>query len=81
MDISLIICTRERCHQLGRCLESVRRLTFDRPWELVLVDNGSTDGTAAVVSEFIKTTDVQTIYLFEPARGKSAGLNTGLKKA
>jgi glycosyltransferase involved in cell wall biosynthesis len=81
MDISLIICTRDRCRQLACCLESVRHLTFDRPWELIIVDNGSTDGTAVVVSEFIKTTKVRAIYLFEPTRGKSAGLNTALKSA
>ena len=79
MDVSLIICTRDRYHQLARCLESVRRITFDRPWELVIVDNGSTDDTAEVVREFIKTADVRAIYLFEPTPGKSNGLNTALE--
>jgi glycosyltransferase involved in cell wall biosynthesis len=81
MDVSLIICTRDRCHQLARCLESVRRITFDRPWELIIVDNASTDETAAVVREFSKTTNVRTIYLFEPRQGKSKGLNTALEIA
>jgi glycosyltransferase involved in cell wall biosynthesis len=81
MDVSLIICTRDRHHQLARCLESVRLLTFNRPWELILVDNGSTDETAAVVSEFIETANVRAIYLFEPRRGKSTGLNTALEAA
>jgi glycosyltransferase involved in cell wall biosynthesis len=81
MDISLIICTRNRCHQLARCLESVRFLTFDRPWELIVVDNGSTDKTATVLTEFIKSADVRAIYLFEPTRGKSTGLNTALRTA
>jgi glycosyltransferase involved in cell wall biosynthesis len=81
MDVSLIICTRDRYQQLACCLESVRRLTFDRPWELILVDNGSIDETAAVVSEFIETANVPAIYIFEPRRGKSTGLNTALKTA
>jgi glycosyltransferase involved in cell wall biosynthesis len=81
MDVSLIICTRDRHHQLARCLESVRRITFERPWELIIVDNGSTDATAAVVREFIKTANIRAIYLFEPARGKSKGLNTALEIA
>jgi len=81
MDVSLIICTRDRCQQLARCLESVRLITFDRPWELIIVDNGSTDETAAVVREFIKTANVRAIYLFEPTPGKSNGLNTALKTA
>jgi glycosyltransferase involved in cell wall biosynthesis len=80
MDISLIICTRNRHQQLARCLEAVRRITFERPWELIIVDNGSTDETAAVVRDFIKTAaDVRVIYLFEPTLGKSHGLNTAIE--
>ncbi len=81
VDISLIICTRDRYHQLARCLESVRCITFERPWELIIVDNGSTDETAAVIREFIKTINVRTIYQFEPRGGKSKGLNTALETA
>jgi glycosyltransferase involved in cell wall biosynthesis len=81
MDIALVICTRDRCQKLVRCLESVQRIAFDRSWELIIVDNGSTDETAAIVSEFIKTTNVRAIYLFEPKPGKSTGLNTALRVA
>ena len=45
------------------------------------MDNGSTDKTAAIISEFIKTVDFRAIYLFEPRGGKSTGLNTALKTA
>jgi glycosyltransferase involved in cell wall biosynthesis len=54
---------------------------FNRAWELILVDNGSTDETAAVVSEFIKTSDVRATYLFESASGKSNALNASLEIA
>jgi len=81
MDVSLIICSRNRRQQLARCLDSIRRITFDRGWELIIVDNGSTDGTATVVSEFINTSDVRALYVFEPASGKSNGLNASLKIA
>jgi glycosyltransferase involved in cell wall biosynthesis len=81
VDVSLIICTRDGCHRLARCLEAVRHITFNRPWELIIVDNGSTDDTAAVVREFIKTTNVRAIYLFEPTPGKTNGLNTALETA
>jgi cellulose synthase/poly-beta-1,6-N-acetylglucosamine synthase-like glycosyltransferase len=52
---------------------------FDRSWELIVVDNGSTDKTAWVVREFIKTVNLRATYLFEPMRGKSKGLNTALE--
>jgi glycosyltransferase involved in cell wall biosynthesis len=81
MDVSLIICTRNRHQQLARCLEAMRSIIFARQWELIIVDNGSTDQTAAVVQEFIKTNSQRTIYLFEPVPGKSRGLNTALKIA
>jgi glycosyltransferase involved in cell wall biosynthesis len=81
LDISLIICTRNRCQKLGRCLESLRHMRTDRSWELILVDNGSSDATAVVVSEFIKTTNIRAIYLYEPKPGKSTGLNTALRVA
>jgi len=78
-DISLIICSRNRCRQLARCLESVGRIVFERPWELIIVDNGSTDETATVVRRFIESSNLQATYLFEPAAGKSRGLNSALR--
>jgi len=81
MDLSLIICTRDRCEQLARCLHSLRALAFERPWELIVVDNGSTDGTSAVVKEFIDNSGLKAVYLFEPNRGKSTALNTALRTA
>src|ERR1700747_3544607 len=38
MEISLIICTRDRDYQLALCLEAVRRIKCDRLWELIVVD-------------------------------------------
>jgi glycosyltransferase involved in cell wall biosynthesis len=81
MDVSLIICTRDRSRQLRACLESVRRLTFEQPWELILVDNGSVDNTANVIKEFIETASVPATYLFEPNRGKARALNRAISAA
>jgi glycosyltransferase involved in cell wall biosynthesis len=78
MDISLIIGTRDRCQQLVRCLQSVRGITFERPWELIVVDNGSLDETAAVVRQFIDSAGVSATYVFEPKLGKSNALNTAI---
>jgi glycosyltransferase involved in cell wall biosynthesis len=81
MDISLIICTRDRCQQLVRCLQSVRGITFERPWELIVVDNGSVDETAAVVRQFIGNAEVSSAYVFEPKLGKSNALNKAIELA
>jgi glycosyltransferase involved in cell wall biosynthesis len=54
MDASVMICTRNRAASLARTLASIK--AADRPagfmWELVVVDNGSTDHTAAVLADF-----------------------------
>lgn len=81
MDISLIICSRNRCQQLARCLESVRKIAFERTWQLIIVDNGSTDETATVVRRLFENGDFQATYIFEPAAGRSRALNTALRIA
>jgi cellulose synthase/poly-beta-1,6-N-acetylglucosamine synthase-like glycosyltransferase len=81
MDISLIISTRDRCQQLVRCFQSIRNITFERPWELIIVDNGSVDETASVVRQFIRSGAVSGVYAFEPKPGKSNALNTAIEIA
>ncbi|SFL40876.1 glycosyltransferase [Methylobacterium pseudosasicola] len=50
LDVSLVIATRNRARQLAACLDAIGRLTFDGTFEVIVVDNGSTDDTAAVVA-------------------------------
>jgi glycosyltransferase involved in cell wall biosynthesis len=78
MDVSLIICTRDRCQQLARCLEAVRRIAFARPWELIIVDNGSIDQTASIVEHYISISNLPARYILEPNPGKSNALNTAI---
>jgi glycosyltransferase involved in cell wall biosynthesis len=81
MDISLIIATRDRCQQLGRCLDSVRRIEFERPWELIVVDNGSTDTTAEIIQQFRDQAPAPFRYVFEPEPGLGNAHNTGVAVA
>jgi cellulose synthase/poly-beta-1,6-N-acetylglucosamine synthase-like glycosyltransferase len=81
MDLSLIISTRDRCQQLVRCLQSIRGITFERSWELIVVDNGSIDDTASVVRRFFASAGVSGVYVFEPELGKSNALNTAIEIA
>jgi hypothetical protein len=80
-DISLIICTRDRCCQLIGCLEAVRCIAFSGAWELIIVDNGSADQTRAAVQHYSSANHLQVKYLFEPKPGKSNALNTGIANA
>lgn len=81
MTISLIICTRNRAGPLARCLEAVSRITHAGAWEAVLVDNGSTDVTPAVLAAFAtqQTFRVETVH--EPVPGLSNARNAGVAAA
>jgi glycosyltransferase involved in cell wall biosynthesis len=81
VDVSLIIGTRDRCEKLARCLQSVRQISFERLWELIVVDNGSADGTAAIVREFMTIAPVPVRYVFEPKPGLGNAHNAGVAVA
>lgn len=78
--VSLVICTRNRADRLRSCLGYIRRMSYpvDR-WELVIVDNCSTDATADVIREFSRSSSARVISLTEPAAGLGRARNTGLE--
>jgi len=49
-DLSIVMATRNRASQLAKTLESFREIRTARTWELLVVDNASTDSTPAVVA-------------------------------
>lgn len=51
---TVVICTRNRAATLARALESIATAaeTVTEDWELLVVDNGSTDDTPAIVESF-----------------------------
>lgn len=81
MDISVIICTYNRIHELKKTLESFR--TVECPaglqWELVIVDNNSSDDTAQLCRQFSEVLPIS--YVFESRQGKSCALNRGVQEA
>ena len=82
-QISVILCTYNRCQALARALESVGRsaLPESTGWEVLVVDNNSTDQTRDVAAEFCRRYPDHFRYLFEPRQGKSHALNTGIAEA
>jgi glycosyltransferase involved in cell wall biosynthesis len=80
VDLSVIIPTFDRAKVLGLTLEAFLRLdTKDITWELLVVDNNSTDGTADVVRSAVGRLPIRC--LIEPEQGKNRALNQALKVA
>jgi len=83
MSISVILCTCNRCESLAKTLESlaVSALPDAVEWEVLVVDNNSSDQTRDVVEEFRGRYPGRFRYLFVPNPGKSYALNAGIREA
>jgi len=82
MDISIIICTRNRAESLARTLHSFNAVQMrdGSKAEILVVDNASTEETPAV-ARAAKLENLELRYLFEGRKGKSHALNAALAKA
>lgn len=75
---TVLICTYNRAALLDKTLRSLSELKTRRPWNIVVVDNNSSDGTREVVESFARRSAVHVEYIFEARQGKSYALNTGI---
>lgn len=83
MNITVILCTFNRCESLAQALHSIASslLPDSVTWEVLVVDNNSTDQTRNTANEFIRQYPGKLRYLFEPRQGKSHALNRGVREA
>ena len=83
MRFSFVTCTYNRDKYLGQTLESLCQQVYPKDsFELIIVDNNSTDETALVCKNVMgKYPDVNTYYVKEINQGLSFALNRGIKKA
>jgi len=73
--VSVVIPTYNRAHFIGTAIESVLAQTF-ADFELIVVDDGSTDETSQIVSGFLH--DPRIIYIRQDNRGRSHARNRAL---
>lgn len=78
---SVVIATYNRASELRETLRSLGHLETDGGWELLVVDNNSTDDTALVVEEYARRATHPVRYLHEVVQGRSAALNAGIRAA
>jgi glycosyltransferase involved in cell wall biosynthesis len=83
MDVTVILCTYNRCQSLSQALATivVSELPNSVSWEVLVVDNNSTDQTRHVVEEFCRLNPGRVRYLFEPQQGLSRARNAGIREA
>lgn len=76
---SIIIPTYNRANMLSGAIESVLNQTFD-DWELIVVDDGSTDATKQLVASYIGK-DKRIKYIHQENAERSAARNNGITNA
>ena len=77
--VSIIVPTYNRSYCISRAIDSVRRQTHLN-WEVVLVDDGSTDDTAALIDSRYGD-DSRVRYLYQSNGGVSAARNMGIRES
>ena len=76
--ISVIIPTFNRAHTLGSSIESILNQTSDK-WELIIIDDGSTDGTPNLMNQYL--VDQRIKYYYQQHQGVSTARNFGVLNA
>ncbi len=81
--ISVIICTYNRGKFLIKALESLASQEFNPgKFEIIIVNNNSTDSTHEIIGEFIKThPDLSISYCIEKQQGLSFSRNRGIQES
>lgn len=82
LQISAIVCTYSNASLLRRTLDSLINQTLPpQEYEIIVVDNNSTDNTREVVRDFEERASHQIKYVLETTQGLSAARNTGIKQS
>jgi glucosyl-dolichyl phosphate glucuronosyltransferase len=81
LDVTIVVCTRNRAAFLARMLHSMMALKLPNQlrWEVLIVDNASEDDTAEVIASYAAVLPVVSVR--EPRMGLSNARNTGVRHA
>jgi glycosyltransferase involved in cell wall biosynthesis len=81
MRVSVVIATKDRAAYVERALASLATQVGAPPFEVIVVDNGSSDGTRAVVEAAAARATPPVRYLFEPEPNRGKARNRGIEAA
>jgi hypothetical protein len=81
LDVSVVVCTRNRAGPLAELLESFTRIRVPDglSWELLIVDNGSTDATPQVIEGYADRLPIRAVR--EETPGLANARNRGVASA
>ena len=82
MEISVIVCTFNRANSLARCLShlAAQKSLAGVSWEVVVVDNNSTDNTPQIVQDAAKN-NLPVRYAKEEKQGLCYARNRGIAES
>ncbi|HEX7497638.1 MAG TPA: glycosyltransferase family 2 protein, partial [Candidatus Limnocylindrales bacterium] len=78
--VSVIVPAHNRAGRIRAAIESIRSQTF-RDFEIIVVDDGSTDNTAAIARAIAKDEPRMHVHSHPHNRGAQAARNTGIRAA
>ena len=83
MKITVIVCTYNRGDTVHEALDTIaaQELPENVEWDVLVVDNNSTDHTRAVLERYCRQHQPRFGYIFEPKQGLSNARNAGIAKA
>jgi len=76
---SIIVPTYNRAHLISKAIESVIAQSFVN-WELIIVDDGSTDKTMDLIASY-QEKDTRIRYIYQENAERSAARNNGIDHA
>lgn len=80
-SISVVVPARNAASTLAAQLDALSSQSFEDAWEVVVVDNGSTDDTAAVAAAAPTHPRCVVRIVSEPRKGLNAARNAGVRSA
>jgi glycosyltransferase involved in cell wall biosynthesis len=78
--VSIVLPTYNRAPFLGEAFEAIRSQRFT-DWELIVIDDGSDDGTPAVARPVVEALGPRGTYVWQENGGAYAARNAGLDRA
>jgi poly-beta-1,6-N-acetyl-D-glucosamine synthase len=78
IPVTVLVAARNEADRIQETISYIVRQDYPGPIEVLVVDNGSTDGTRALAEAYGAATGQRVRCIDEPRPGKSHALNTGL---